>query len=510
MKQRVLMCFFLGTLMLIATAAHCQNKNIKSEISHITAAAGGEGMRHRQIAASRGNMPELSSAENRLQHKWQAKPVRTRPNIIFLLTDDQRWDAMGVAGNPVIKTPNMDKLASAGIYFRNAYVTTSICCVSRASIVTGQYESRHGIHDFATNLSARALSQTYPALLKKAGYKTGFIGKFGVGKDFPDQLFDFSVNTEAGGKGQPDYITRDANDHEIHDTDTLDHAILRFLDQYANVPFCLSVSFKAPHEQDGLPPEFIIQPRYKEYYKEVVIPHPVTAAPEYWNKLPAFLKTDSNLARIRWKGLFGTDQLYQENVKNYYRLITGVDDVLGDIVRKLKALDIDQNTIIILMGDNGFFLGEHGMEGKWYGYEESIRVPLFIYNPRFPDKIRQTRPDKIALNIDIAPTILSMAGVPVPAQMQGMNLLGLMQNDIPERNSFFYQHYFLGGYQIPQMEGVVTKSFKYMKFIEHGDEVLFDIKNDPHETTNLVSVAKYREVLNMLRREYMKLKKESF
>ena len=438
--------------------------------------------------------------------------IPARPNIIFLLTDDHRWDALGAAGNPVIQTPNMDLLAKKGIYFRNAYVTTSICCVSRASILTGQYESRHGIHDFTTDLSAPALSQTYPALLKKAGYKTGFIGKFGVGKNFPDSLFDFSVNTEAGDKTQPDYIIRDANGNPIHDTDTLDHAILRFLHQYGSskTPFCLSVSFKAPHEQDGTPPRFIIQSRYKAYYKNERITQPVTAAPKYWDQFPAFFRTDSNLARIRWKGLLGTNDLYQENVKNYYRLITGVDDVLGNILQQLKALDIDKHTLIILMGDNGFFLGEHGLEGKWYGYEESIRVPLLIYAPFLPDRIKQIRSEKIALNIDIAPTILSVAGIRVPAQMQGINLISLLQNKLPERNSFFYQHYFLGGSQLPQMEGVVTKKFKYMQFIEHGYETLFDIKKDPHETENLVAGIKYKKVLHTLRKEYQRLKKESF
>ena len=435
-----------------------------------------------------------------------------RPNIIFLLTDDQRWDALGAMGNPIVQTPNMDRLATAGILFQNAYVTTSICCVSRASILSGQYESRHHINDFSTDFTQQALSQTYPALLRKAGYKIGFIGKFGVGTHFPDTLFDFSVNTEAGGKGQPDYIVTDGKGHKVHDTDTIDHAIQIFLDHFAHEqsPFCLSVSFKAPHELDGNPPTYIVQDKHKDDYKEITIPEPVTAAPKYWNLFPDFFRTDTNFARARWKGLFGTARLYQENVKNYYRLISGVDDVVGNIEKELKKLGIDQHTVIIFMGDNGFFLGEHGMEGKWYGYEESIRVPLFIYSPFLPDKIRQTRPQKIALNIDIAPTILSLAGVPVPKTMQGISLIDLVENKVPERNDFFYQYYFLGGARLPKEEGVVTRDFKYMNYIEHGYEELFDIKNDPHETVNLAGDPKYKRELEKLREKYRELKKSSF
>jgi len=432
-----------------------------------------------------------------------------RPNIIFILTDDQRFDALGAMGNQIIKTPHMDKLAKEGILFKNAFVTTSICCVSRASVLTGQYQSRHNIGDFSTDLSAAALAKTYPSLLKGAGYKLGFIGKFGVGKHPPASLYDFWVDTEAGEKSQPDYITIGKNGKEIHDTDTIGHAIGDFLDKFSdNGPFCLSVSFKAPHEQDGDPPKYIIQPRYKDYYKNVHIPSPITAAPKYWEQLPDFLRTDENFGRSRWKGLFGTPGLYQENVKNYYRLITGVDDVVGEMVNKLARLKLTKKTIIIFMGDNGMFLGEHGMEGKWYGYEESIRVPMFIYDPNLPKQLQSYAAAQMALNIDIAPTILSMAHVPVPKGMQGKDLIGLVKKQVPERSDFVYQHYFLGSPHIPKVEGLVNKRFKYMNFIEHGYEELYDLKNDPHETVNLAKNRAYIEILKGLRGKFTMRKAE--
>jgi arylsulfatase A-like enzyme len=432
----------------------------------------------------------------------------SKPNIIFILTDDQRWDALGAMGNTIIQTPNINKLANAGILFQNAYVTTSICCVSRASIMTGQYESRHQIHDFRTDLSVESIRNIYPALLKNAGYKTGFIGKFGIGAHPPKQLFDFWVNTEAGGLMQPTYITTDKNGNKIHDTDTIGHAIQQFLGQFGNKgPFCLSVSFKAPHEQDGDPPTYVIQPKYKDYYKEVMIPEPVTADPKYWNQFPDFFRTDTNFARARWRGLFNSPELYQENVKNYYRLVTGVDDVVGEMMKQLEVLGESDNTIIIFMGDNGMFLGEHGMEGKWFGYEESIRVPLIIYSAKLPDKIKQYKAPQIALNIDIAPTILAMAGITPPKTIQGIDLISLVENKIPEREDFFYQYYFLGGPRLPREEGVVTKDFKYMNFIEHDAEELFEIQHDPHETINLVNDSHYKTKLQALRVRYKHLKK---
>lgn len=437
--------------------------------------------------------------------------VFEKPNIIFFLTDDQRWDALGVAGNPVIRTPNIDRLASAGILFENAYVTTSICCVSRASILTGQYEIGHKIHNFSTNFHPTILANTYPALLKESGYMIGNIGKFGVGKTPPDSLYDYWIDTEPAGGGQPDYLIKRSDGSVIHDTDTINNAIQEFLSGYGstsdNKPFCLSVNFKAPHEQDGYRPEYIIQDRYSEYYKDVVIPSPVTADPKYWEQLPEFFRTDSNFGRVRWKGLFGTPELFQENVKNYYRLITGVDDVVGNTIRKLEKLGVENNTIIIFMGDNGMFLGEHGIEGKWYGYEESIRVPLIIFDPRSEDKIQQYRATQMVLNIDLAPTILALSGVEAPETMDGIDLMGLIRGEVPERTDFFYQHYFLGSPGIPKVEGVVTQDLKYMKYIEHGYEELYDIKFDPHETTNLVQDPDYRLQFLKLQRRYQELRK---
>lgn len=431
-----------------------------------------------------------------------------RPNIIFLLTDDHRWDALGAMGNKFIQTPHLDALAKRGILFRNAHVTTAICMVSRASLLSGQYMSRHGINDFGTDFKPEALAQTYPALLKKAGYKIGFIGKFGIGvKNQPDTLFDYWA---AKKEGQPQYELVNASGHTIHHTDSVGKDIAQFLERFAGkeAPFCLSVSFKAPHELDGNPPQYPVQERFKPLYENVIIPDPVTAAPQYWDSLPAFFRTDQNIGRDRWKPLLSTPELRQQTTRDYYRLISGVDEVVGNMVAQLKNLKIDQNTIIVFMGDNGFLLGEHGLEGKWFGFEESIRVPLIISGGALPKSLQGKSSSQLALNIDIAPTILSFAGVPVPSAIQGYDLLAAEQKKLPARKDFFYEHTYLGSPRLPKVEGVVSGDLKYMFYTEHGYEELYDTVKDPHETVNLAKRPSEKPTLEKLRKRYEVLKKE--
>ncbi|MCE6987562.1 sulfatase [Dyadobacter sp. CY323] len=428
-----------------------------------------------------------------------------QPNIIFILTDDHRWDALGVMGNKIIQTPNLDALANRGILFQKAYVTTAICMVSRASLLSGQYMSRHKINNFNTDFEKDALAQTYPALLKKAGYKLGFIGKWGIDvQNQPDSLYDYWA---AAKEGQPKYELKNKSGKVIHHTDSVGKDITRFLGRFAGKePFCLAVSFKAPHELDGNPPTYPVQERFKDLYKNVAIPDPITADPKYWNTLPDFMLADANIGRNRWKPILSTQELRAETTRNYYRLITGVDEVVGNLVGQLKDLKIEDNTIIIFMGDNGFSLGEHGLEGKWFGFEESIRVPLIISGNALPANLKSKKSDAIALNIDIAPTILALAGVKIPAEIQGQDLIGTLQKKLPVRKDFFYEHTFMGSPGLPKVEGVVTEDLKFMNYIEHGYEQLFDTKKDPHEIRNLALDKTSAPRLNSLKKRYSELK----
>ncbi|MFT3704075.1 MAG: sulfatase [Agriterribacter sp.] len=441
-----------------------------------------------------------------LSYAQQSKRTHpSKPNIIFILTDDQRWDALGIAGNTIIQTPHIDSLGRKGILFKNAYVTTAICCASRASLLSGQYMSRHKIDNFDKPFSDGAIQQTYPLLLRKAGYTTGFIGKFGVGAKLPDaNLFDYWNGSRAFDQ---QYYLQDGSGNRIHNTDSIAHSVAWFLNQYGKEkPFCLSISFKAPHELDGNPPTYPVQEKFKQWYANDSIPEPLTADPKYWNNFPDFFRTDTNIGRVRWKPLFSTHALYEETVKNYYRLISGVDEVVGNIMSQLKALGIDKNTIIIFMGDNGFCLGEHGLEGKWFGYEECIRVPLIVYDPRNRTNRNGSIVSSIGLNIDIAPTILNYAGIKRPPSMQGENLADIIDKKIVPRKDFFYEHTFLGSPQIPKVEGVVSTKMKYMNYIEHGYEELYDLEKDPHETTNLAKDPEYKKMLLNLRMRYEHLR----
>ncbi len=436
---------------------------------------------------------------------------KKRPNIIFLLTDDQRWDSLGCMGNKIIQTPNIDAMAAAGALFENCYVTTSICCCSRASIFSGQYVNRNGIGDFATPFSAEAQAQTYPMLLRAAGYRTGFIGKYGVGnaQSMPKEGFDYW----RGIPGQPIYEQKDKDGNYKHLTKIMEEQSVEFLEGCsADQPFCLSVSFKAPHVQDGDPRQFIYDRAYKDMFKDVTIPESETGAPEYFDRMPDFLKDEKTEARRRWRIRFETPEKYQESVKGYYRLLYGVDVAVGRIRETLKARGLDDNTVIVYTGDNGFFLGEHGWAGKWYGHNESVRVPLVVYDPRRPKTQQGQRRDEIALNIDIAPTILSLAGVPTPAGMQGRNLAPALDGSARQwRSDFYYEHPFGAGGRIPETEGVISLKWKYLKYYtqEPVYEELYDLEKDPYEKENLASKPEYADVLKRMRQRYATLKRET-
>ncbi|MGM0377571.1 MAG: sulfatase family protein, partial [Bacteroidota bacterium] len=396
-------------------------------------------------------------------NKKSEDKLKKRPNIIFFLADDMRWDAMGCAGNTIIQTPNLDRLAQSGAMFSNTFVTTSICACSRASILTGQYVSKHGIDNFYTPLSNDALSTTYPILLKESGYSIGFIGKYGIGKktEEVEKKFDYFW----GSAGQPDYENVDENGDFVHYTDWVGQHVNEFLETTkSNKPFCLSVSFKAPHCQDSDPRQFIYNERYDELYKNITIPEEKTNTEAAWDRFPEFFK-ENNEARKRWEMRFSTPQQYQEMVKDYYRLVNGIDDVVGEVRQKLKKMGIEANTILIFTSDNGFYLGEHGLAGKWYGHEPSIRVPLIISDPRHKE-LSGTIQDEMVLNIDIAPTILSYAGVSIPEGMQGKNINSLFNGTSTWRESFYYEHTINQFKTIPVSMGFRSQRYKYLIYPE--------------------------------------------
>lgn len=424
-----------------------------------------------------------------------------RPNILVLLADDQRWDTLGCMGNRIIRTPVLDALAARGTLFRNNYVTTSICMCSRASILTGQYTRTHGVKDFARNLTPEQHAATYPQLLRQAGYRTGFIGKYGVGDTMPASSFDYWKGFGGQGKFFP------KGEPGPHLTAIMGDQALAFFGEAAKgpeQPWCLSVSFKAPHAEDPDPRQYLPEPAHKEWYKDETIPPPRQSDPKYFAAMPERARTGESFKR--WKIRFDTPEKYQEYTKNYYRLITEIDLQVGRMVEALRASGQLENTLIVYTSDNGYYLAERGLADKWYMHEESIRTPLILVTPG------QTQPlqvSEVSLNIDLAPTLLAAAGLKAPAMMQGQNLLPLARGARRKtRDEFFYEQPFDAKGGIPPVEGLWTKQWKYMVYYDEPGkpEELYNLQQDPGEDHNLAKEPKYAAQLEQMRARYQRWK----
>ena len=429
--------------------------------------------------------------------------VSERPNILFIITDDQRNDMLGLL-NPILETPNMDRLATEGVRFQNAFVTTPICAASRASILAGVVERTHRYTFGTPPLAQPFVDQSYPVLLRDAGYRTGFIGKFGVNTDSgaTDRMFDVYEPLSPAP-----YIKTLADGSTRHLTDITADEAIAFLESNdasnPRRPFALTVSFNAPHADDGDPRQYIWPPSMDDKYVDEELPAPPLSDPMFFKSLPRFLG-EASLNRVRWYWRFDTPEKAQEMTKGYYRMISGVDAAIGRLLDELSALDLAENTVVVLIGDNGYFLGERGYAGKWLPYDLSIRVPLIIFDPRADAAAhRGATPVLPALNIDVAPTLLDLAGVAVPDEMQGRSLVPFVAGETPSgwRNDFFVEHLFEHP-QIPKHEGVRGARYKYARYFEQEPvyEELYDLLADPMETTNLAGDTDYNNILLEMRR----------
>ncbi len=425
-------------------------------------------------------------------------------NIVVVITDDQRWDSLGCAGNSIIRTPNIDEMAQTGIRFTNAFVTTSMDASSRASILTGQWARQHGIIDNETTLSQEAMELTYPLLLRKAGYRTGFVGKYGLGtqSNLPADKFDYWGGYAANAQ----YDNRDSNGKYIHLTKIIEEKAIEFLQGCTkDQPFCLSVSFKAPQAQEDEPRQYVYDPVYKDLYNDVTIPMAETTQRDYFETLPEFLQESEN--RRQWYRRFLTRPMSQESIKSYYRLVTGIDDAVGKIREQLQQLNLQDNTVIVFTSDSGCYLGEYGLSEKWFPHEVSIRVPLIIFDPKAAEAQRGTKIKQLALNVDLAPTILELAGQKPPLQMQGKSLLSLSEgNQTTWRTDFFYENLYEHRL-IPRTEAVRNEQYKYIRYVDYEYEELYDLTNDPNETTNIAD--QNQRMLNALSKRCDELAEEA-
>ena len=422
-------------------------------------------------------------------------------NILVLLADDWRYDTLHCAGDAVVQTPHLDRLATEGLRFTRACVTTAICGVSRATLFTGQWMSRHGNPGF--QMFDTPWAETYPGRLRANGYFVGHIGKWHNGK-FPADKFDF------GRSYMGTHWIKERDGTKVHVTQKNENDALDFLrTRPADKPFCLTLAFFATHAEDQNPLQYLPQPESMKLYQDVTVPVPVNATDESFHRLPPFLATEKNEGRVRWHWRYDSPEKFQTMMKNYYRLATEVDTTCGRVLAELRTQGLLDNTLVIFTGDNGYYHAEHGLADKWYPHEESIRVPLIIRDPRMGKVKRGQTNDDFALNVDLAPTILAAAGVKAPARMQGSDLapLYLAAQKPAWREEFFYEHATIGNTnKIPASQALVRKDWKYFYWPDFQTEQLFDLCADPIEEHDLVSDPAQAARLAEMRHRFAQLK----
>jgi arylsulfatase A-like enzyme len=431
----------------------------------------------------------------------QLKPVKSktgkRRNVIFILSDDHRYDFMGFLNKPkFLETPNMDKMALGGAHLPKAFVTTALCSPSRASVLTGQYSHKHGVIDNNSRVPEGTIF--FPQYLQKAGYETAFIGKWHMGRESSDPRpgFDKWVSFRGQGDYYDPLLNIDGKEGKVkgYVSDLLTDYALEWLKQERDKPLFLYLSHKAVH---GL---FEPAQRHLGNYDNVPLEYPASMADteENYKGKPRWVKEQRN----SWHGvdyMYHGQMDYDEFYRRYCEALLGVDDSIGRVLDYLEKAGLAESTLVFYMGDNGFSFGEHGLIDKRHMYEESMRVPLLAYCPGFIKP--GTTIGQMVQNIDIGPTILEAAGLKAPDYMDGRSFLPLLAGkEIPWRDAVFYEYYWEWNYpQTPTVHGVRTDRYKYMHY--HGiwdiDE-LYDLQKDPDEMHNLIDSEEHQGLVKKL------------
>ena len=430
-----------------------------------------------------------------------AVAAESRPNIVFFLSDDQPLRAMSHV-DPWFHTPNMDRLASEGIVFENGFVDSSVCAVSRASIMLGQHNATHLIQSFDVPISAEQIEKSFPVLLRKSGYRTAMLGKFAVGHTrhapkelcLPADKFDLWY----GFLQSPSYAQM-VDGEKRYLTSVMEEKAIRFIQEAPkDQPFLVYMCLPEPHGQGGPGGSW----NYRDPHFEIPAPDgppPVveTMTEAAYDQLPEAIKSSKNNKIVGRPA--ETYTKYMETVRDY---TARSDLAIGRIRAALEAQGLADNTVIIFAADNGSMWGAHGIAGKWNMYEESIRVPMMIYDPRLPKSLKGTR-SQAALNIDLTATVMDVAGVPAP-HMDGISLMPILKDPAAQgREDWYYLHdvYSRGKGKLPNCEGVRAERWKYIHYRDTDpvQEELFDIQADPKEMNDLSKNPEYAELLNKLR-----------
>ena len=418
-----------------------------------------------------------------------------KPNVLVVITDDHRHDALGCAGNRLAITPTLDAIAAKGVRFTQTIATTAICCASRAAIYTGMYNRRNGVHDFATEIRPADFADAYFARLREAGWFTGYVGKWGVADSKPQPKSQFDV--WSGFPGQGFYWNKHPKTGQrIHMTDLQTEQCLDFLKAVPKgKAWNLTVAFKAPHAEDGHPQQFVPQTRHESLLKDV---HVDVDAGSDFALLPAHIRDSEG--RERWKSRFADADKGVQMVKDYYRLVAGVDEAIGAILREVSARGELDNTVVIVIGDNGMMLGEHGLTDKWFPYEVSARVPLIVMHPRMHQADRGMVSNCLTANIDVSATVLQCCDLKAGRRVQGKALIKRGRAASTGRKWMYYEHHFKHD-GIARSEGIRNQREAYFWYPDFPDAgaFLFDLRRDPGQLNNLASTPAGRKRCDALR-----------
>lgn len=499
--------------------------------------------------------------------------AQERPNFIFILTDDQQYGMMGCTGNDIVKTPHLDKLSQDGVLFTNAHITSAICTPSRASILTSQFERKHGVNfNSGTSMSEEGWNNTYPMVMRNNGYYTGWIGKnhVPVGKGGYDsgvmeKSFDFwyaghghlgfypkerhgifkdakmDTQVEIVGEGIEDFLS---NEQKLE-------GALKFIDQRpADKPFMLSVCFNLPHGAGTGSMEMRQSDDeiYKSLYRDKDIPLPKNYVARKDIKEPKLPK-EIHRAGDRQLGYdyVDTPEGFRERYIRQMQAMTGIDRLVGQIRATLKNQKLDGNTVIVFTSDHGLFMGQFGLGGKAFCYEVTTHVPMIIFDPKSKKSTRGKTSDALVQSIDIAPTLLTMANIAIPESYQGKDLSGILAGSETAVRTFLYtENLWSTQFGNPRCEAVQDMEWKYIRYYKNENlsarkkiatakvmginmnsmlykvhdpdialyrdfvegplkgeqavyEELFDLKNDPDETSNLAMEDSYTKVLEKMR-----------
>ncbi len=438
------------------------------------------------------------------------------PNIVFILVDDMRWDDFAAAGHPFIETPNMDRLAREGVRFLNAFATTPLCSPSRASLLTGQYARTHGIIDNTARPSHNL--PVFPIELQRAGYTTGFFGKWHMGNDAsPRPGFNRWVALPGQGEALDPHVNINGQAQQLkgYVTDVLTDLVNEFIQNATATgkPFLAYLAHKAIHpnvtqRDDGSiatlgdqPGGFVAAERHRGRYKGRVMPRRPNAFKPPLDK-PALMRRIGTLPPLGRETATTDDE-----VRGRLEMLLAVDDSLGRIIATLEKASALDNTVIVFTSDHGYFYGEHGLnEERRLAYEETIRIPLLVRYPSRTKIAAGSTASDLVLTIDLAPTVLALAGLTPPAAIEGRSLVPILAGEPRDwRSSFLVEYY--SDTVFPRMltmgySAVRTDRYKYIEYRElQNMNELYDLQVDPYEERNLIRAPAAAPILKNLRRE---------